>query len=179
MSDKPLIHLPTPSDFKTHGIEETPKSKPSPKIMARVVSKQKLETSARRELYDLSLTQRVELAIIETPLGYIVVDEDGGHVKMPLLAEQRINVVLFNQHTGRPAAEAPIMIKDLLTFTDRDMSIAEFVSNQDGKEKTWAELVATMVMGGLDTRQDERYRAWLNFRRMILGGSTPVDRSKL
>lgn len=150
----------------------------TPKItMARILDNEKIEREARNALFNDSLYMPIQMALIETPMGYIVTDHLGGHKKWCFEKDETIQLLMWNRTTEMPDASCPAKIGELLVhYTDREMPIAEFIQNDS--EKGWIQLIVTMTMGGINTKADEDLRKRLN-KRMILGGTNPFDRSKL
>lgn len=173
-SDTPLIIIPD------EYMNAEDRKKRRKLTMARIVNPRIVADSANKALHKKTLYCKYETALIDTPLGYIMVDHKGGHRKMAFEKDASVIILVYDCLKGDiPIAECPAKISELLKLTDRTMPIAEFVSNQDGNEKNWYELVATMVFAGLETRDDEDYRDELNNGDYILGGAHVTNKKKL
>lgn len=158
--------------------EQPQERKPTP---LRVVESDRVIADARKILRvprSEELYMTLQIGIIETPLGYIVVDEEGGHLKFPLRATEKIRLLVWSRVTGKPVADAPVSIRELLRYTNKSMPAADFISNRDGMEERWQALLITMKSAGIiDTTGDEERRR-KNNENLITGGALAFDKKK-
>jgi len=121
----------------------------------------------------------LQFGVIEAPEGYIVVDEEGGHHKLPFYKDERITLLVWSRATSQPLAETDVTVGDLLRYTNKQMAVAEFVSNRDGMEERWEKLLVTLQSAGIiDVSADRERRARVYAEDRIVGGATSFDKRK-
>jgi hypothetical protein len=156
-----------------------PKRKPT-KI--RLVESDRIVSDARQALRvpkEEGLYMTLLMGVIETPLGYIVVDEEGGHHKIPFLSEESITLLVWSRRTGQPYTDCPVTIGQLLRYTNKTMPVADFVSNRDGMEERWESLLVTLMSAGIrDVSADRARRERNNTAGYITGGAGVFDKTK-
>lgn len=122
----------------------------------------------------------MQFGVVETPLGYVVVDHEGGHLKLPQEKDDRVTLLVWGRATRRPLAENPVTVGHILEhYCRQTMPLADFISNRDGMEAQWRKLVTTLVACGVNVEADAARRERNLLGRIITGGSLPMDLNKM
>lgn len=155
--------------------------------LIRVCENQQITDEARRGLHLPSADDIYVLGqwgIVETPLGYIPVDHEAGHLRVvPLAEDEQIEVVIFSKATKQPLASNYVTVKHVLKhYTRQTMALADFVSNRDGMHVKWTQLTTSLLAAGVPLEQveaDRRKYADNTKQRIITGGSLPISLEKM